>query len=44
MAPVTVAYAAPESFKGNVTPTSDQYSLAITYVELRTGGCRLMRQ
>lgn len=37
MAPVTVAYAAPESFKGKVTPTSDQYSLAITYVELRTG-------
>ncbi|HZZ29975.1 MAG TPA: serine/threonine-protein kinase [Pirellulales bacterium] len=37
MAPVTVAYAAPESFKGKVTPTSDQYSLAITYAELRTG-------
>jgi len=37
MAPVTVAYAAPESFKGKVTPTSDQYSLAVTYAELRTG-------
>lgn len=37
MAPVTVAYASPESFKGKVTPQTDQYSLAVTYVELRTG-------
>lgn len=35
--PVTVAYAAPELFSGKPTPWSDQYSLAITYVELRTG-------
>ncbi len=37
MAPMTVAYAAPESFRGKPTIKSDQYSLAITYVELRTG-------
>ncbi len=35
--PVTVAYAAPESFSGKPTAKSDQYSLAITYVELRVG-------
>jgi serine/threonine protein kinase len=37
MAPMTVAYAAPESFRGKPTVKSDQYSLAITYIELRTG-------
>lgn len=36
-APVTVAYAAPESFHGKACDRSDQYSLAITYYELRTG-------
>ena len=36
MAPMTVAYAAPESFRGKPTIKSDQYSLAITYFELRT--------
>jgi formylglycine-generating enzyme required for sulfatase activity len=33
----TVAYAAPESFQSRVTHTSDQYSLAVTYCELRGG-------
>jgi len=37
MTPMTVAYAAPESFRGKPTIQSDQYSLAMTYVELRTG-------
>lgn len=37
MAPMTVAYAAPESFRGKPTVKSDQYSLAMTYIELRTG-------
>jgi serine/threonine protein kinase len=32
-----VGYLAPECFRGHVTPQSDQYSLAITYVELRRG-------
>jgi len=36
-APLTLAYAAPESFRGKPSDKSDQYSLAITYVELRTG-------
>ncbi|MGL4512192.1 MAG: WD40 repeat domain-containing serine/threonine protein kinase [Lacipirellulaceae bacterium] len=31
------AYMAPEAFRGELSPTSDQYSLAITYYELRTG-------
>ena len=31
------AYAAPESFDGKVCAQTDQYSLAVTYVELRTG-------
>lgn len=37
MAPVSVAYAPPESFRGKPEMSSDQYSLAITYIELRTG-------
>jgi serine/threonine protein kinase len=36
-APLTLAYAAPESFRGKPCDKSDQYSLAITYIELRTG-------
>jgi serine/threonine protein kinase len=37
--PMTVAYAAPETFDPQIdlTPMSDQYSLAISYIELRTG-------
>jgi serine/threonine protein kinase len=34
---LTPLYAAPETFHGKITPFSDQYSLAITYVELLTG-------
>jgi serine/threonine protein kinase len=30
-----IGYMAPECYRGNFTPQSDQYSLAITYVELR---------
>lgn len=33
----SVAYAAPETFDNRTAATSDQYSLAITYYELRTG-------
>lgn len=33
----TPYYMAPEIWDGKLEPTSDQYSLAITYVELRTG-------
>ncbi len=33
----TLDYAAPEIFLGNMTDTSDQYSLAVTYYLLRTG-------
>jgi serine/threonine protein kinase len=33
----TLAYMAPECFAGSVNRYSDQYSLAISYVELRTG-------
>ena len=33
----TLDYAAPEIFLGNMTDTSDQYSLAVTYHLLRTG-------
>jgi serine/threonine protein kinase len=33
----TTAYAAPEVFKGRLTDKTDQYSLAVTYCELRTG-------
>ena len=36
-APLTLAYAAPESFRGKPCDKSDQYSLGISYVELRTG-------
>lgn len=37
-ATVTVAYAAPECIQGNPpSATTDQYSLAISYIELRTG-------
>jgi serine/threonine protein kinase len=32
-----VAYMAPECFRAEVTPRSDQYSLALTYAELRRG-------
>jgi serine/threonine protein kinase len=34
---MTVAYAAPEQFNGEVSPHSDQYSLAVTYCQLRGG-------
>ena len=33
----TLAYTAPECFKGQLTQQSDQYSLAVTYYHLRTG-------
>jgi serine/threonine protein kinase len=33
----TLAYTAPECFKGQLTQQSDQYSLALTYYHLRTG-------
>ncbi len=37
-ATVTVAYAAPECIKGNPpSATTDQYSLAVSFIELRTG-------
>ena len=31
------AYGAPELYDGHESPTTDQYSLAVSYVELRTG-------
>jgi serine/threonine protein kinase len=34
---MTAAYAPPEFFQGAITHRSDQYSLALTYVMLRTG-------
>ncbi len=34
---LTFAYAAPELFRGRVSAAADQYSLAITYAQLRTG-------
>jgi formylglycine-generating enzyme required for sulfatase activity len=34
---MTVAYAAPEQFQGRVSPNSDQYSLAVSYCQLRGG-------
>jgi WD40 repeat protein len=34
---MTPAYAAPEFFNGEVAPQSDQYSLAVTYCQLRGG-------
>ncbi|HYT89369.1 MAG TPA: serine/threonine-protein kinase, partial [Gemmataceae bacterium] len=34
---MTPAYAAPEFFNGEVSPQSDQYSLAVTYCHLRGG-------
>ncbi len=34
---MTISYAAPEFFKGTTSQQSDQYSLAATYVHLRTG-------
>ncbi len=33
----TIAYLAPECFKGKLTQQTDQYSLAVTYYHLRTG-------
>jgi uracil-DNA glycosylase family 4 len=33
----TIAYTAPECFRGKLTQYSDQYSLAVTYYHLRTG-------
>jgi serine/threonine-protein kinase len=33
----TLAYTAPECFKGHLAQQSDQYSLAVTYYHLRTG-------
>jgi hypothetical protein len=37
MAGVTPIYAAPETFGGKITKQSDQYSLAVVYMELLTG-------
>jgi hypothetical protein len=37
MGGVTPIYAAPETFKGKISKHSDQYSLAVVYVELLTG-------
>jgi hypothetical protein len=37
MGGVTPIYAAPETFKGRISKHSDQYSLAVVYVELLTG-------
>src|SRR5205085_11230358 len=34
---LTPAYAAPECFNGQTSATSDQYSLAVTYCQLRGG-------
>ena len=34
---MTPHYAAPELIEGRISPWSDQYSLAVTYVQLRTG-------
>ncbi len=34
----TPPYAAPELYDGNVTPHTDQYALAVTFVSLVTGG------
>jgi serine/threonine protein kinase len=34
---LSAAYAAPESFSGEVSPHTDQYALAVSYFELRTG-------
>jgi serine/threonine protein kinase len=34
---MTVAYAPPEFFRGQATRQSDQYSLAVSYCQLRTG-------
>ncbi len=34
---ITPTYAAPESFAGKISSSSDQYSLAVTYHELLTG-------
>jgi formylglycine-generating enzyme required for sulfatase activity len=34
---ITPAYAAPEVFSGETSPTADQYSLAVTYCHLRGG-------
>src|SRR4051794_12089490 len=34
---LTYSYAAPESFRGQITKQSDQYSLAVTYCVLRGG-------
>jgi serine/threonine protein kinase len=34
---LSAAYAAPECFAGNVSAQSDQYALAMSYFELRTG-------
>jgi serine/threonine protein kinase len=33
----TLAYAAPEIFQGRLSDKSDQYSLAVTYYQMRTG-------
>lgn len=33
----TIAFAAPELFQGRLSPQSDQYALAVSYVLLRTG-------
>src|SRR5262249_18322233 len=35
--PINSAYAAPETLAGTLTSWSDQFSLALTYVHLRTG-------
>lgn len=33
----TTLYAAPEVFQGRISPSSDQFALAVTYSQLRTG-------
>ena len=36
-APLTLAYASPEALRSKLGDKCDQYSLAISYIELRTG-------
>jgi serine/threonine protein kinase len=37
MVGATPAYAAPERFRGEISPSCDQYSLAVAYLEMLTG-------
>ena len=41
---ITPLYAAPELFQNNISPSCDQYSLAIVYTELLTGRTSVRRQ